>query len=173
VAWRPRHCTIRGSAIVMLSFRPSDEARIKLLKISVALAPHPPLQIVKRGSAPFDLDDWLFEIKHDGFRVIAIRDGGPTRLFTRNGYDISARHRWTVRSPGQVLSLRRLSAINRGLPPLLSDGAPPRQRDGHRRPGGSRGCDDAKIATQPARGVMKGGTPGVFKPGTSLRKSNA
>ena len=52
-----------------------------------------PLQIVKRGRASFDGDDWLFEIKHDGFRVLAIRDGGSTRLFTRNGYDISRRHK--------------------------------------------------------------------------------
>jgi bifunctional non-homologous end joining protein LigD len=51
------------------------------------------LQIVKRARSPFDGDDWLFEIKHDGFRVLAIRDGGTARLFTRNGYDISQRHR--------------------------------------------------------------------------------
>jgi ATP-dependent DNA ligase len=31
-----------------------------------------PLQIVKRVPAPFDGEEWLFEIKHDGFRVIAI-----------------------------------------------------------------------------------------------------
>jgi bifunctional non-homologous end joining protein LigD len=52
-----------------------------------------PLQIVKRCREPFDGDEWLFEIKHDGFRVLAIRDGGSPRLFTRNGYDISRRHR--------------------------------------------------------------------------------
>lgn len=51
-----------------------------------------PLQIVKLARKPFDGGDWLFEIKHDGFRVMAIRDRGPTRLFTRNGYEISARH---------------------------------------------------------------------------------
>lgn len=28
-----------------------------------------PLQIVKLVKAPFDDDDWLFEIEHDGFRV--------------------------------------------------------------------------------------------------------
>jgi bifunctional non-homologous end joining protein LigD len=52
-----------------------------------------PLQIVKRCRAPFDGDECLFEIKHDGFRVLAIRDGGLARLLTRNGYDISRRHR--------------------------------------------------------------------------------
>jgi len=51
-----------------------------------------PLQIVRRARSAFDGDGWLFEIKHDGFRVLAIRDVGPPRLYTRNGYDISRRH---------------------------------------------------------------------------------
>jgi bifunctional non-homologous end joining protein LigD len=55
-----------------------------------------PLQIVKRVPTPFDSEEWLFEIKHDGFRVIAIRDGGPARLCTRNGYDISRRHQHII-----------------------------------------------------------------------------
>jgi hypothetical protein len=37
-----------------------------------------PLQIVKRGRAPFDGDDWLFEIKHDGFRVLAMMPGAQS-----------------------------------------------------------------------------------------------
>src|SRR6476660_3095931 len=51
-----------------------------------------PLQIVKRVKEPFDSNDWLFEIKHDGFRVLAIRNGGSTRLLSRNGHDISRQH---------------------------------------------------------------------------------
>jgi hypothetical protein len=51
-----------------------------------------PLQVVKRVPAPFNSADWLFEVKHDGFRVLAIREGSPPRLYTRNGYDISLRH---------------------------------------------------------------------------------
>jgi bifunctional non-homologous end joining protein LigD len=51
-----------------------------------------PFQIAKRVASSFDGDDWLFEIKHDGFRMLAIRDGRPTRLFTRNRYDFSQRH---------------------------------------------------------------------------------
>jgi bifunctional non-homologous end joining protein LigD len=34
---------------------------------------------------------WLHEIKHDGFRIIAHRDGASVRLLTRDGYDFSAR----------------------------------------------------------------------------------
>jgi bifunctional non-homologous end joining protein LigD len=31
--------------------------------------------------------DWIHEIKHDGFRLMAWRDGERVRLFTRNGND--------------------------------------------------------------------------------------
>ena len=34
---------------------------------------------------------WIHEIKHDGFRIIARRDGERVRLLTRNGYDFSKR----------------------------------------------------------------------------------
>ena len=33
---------------------------------------------------------WIHEIKHDGFRILARRDKGRIRMFTRNGYDFSA-----------------------------------------------------------------------------------
>ena len=35
--------------------------------------------------------EWLHEIKHDGFRLLARRDPAGVRLFTRNGHDCSAR----------------------------------------------------------------------------------
>jgi bifunctional non-homologous end joining protein LigD len=37
--------------------------------------------------------DWIHEIKHDGFRLLARRGAGGVRLFTRNGHD------WTERYP--------------------------------------------------------------------------
>src|SRR5262245_52021715 len=37
-------------------------------------------------------EDWLHEIKHDGFRLAVRRDGGGVRLITRNGHDWSARY---------------------------------------------------------------------------------
>jgi bifunctional non-homologous end joining protein LigD len=36
-------------------------------------------------------DGWLHEIKHDGFRIMARRDGAGVRLFTRKGNDFAAR----------------------------------------------------------------------------------
>jgi ATP dependent DNA ligase-like protein len=35
--------------------------------------------------------DWLHEIKHDGFRIMALRDAAGVRLLTRNGNDFSRR----------------------------------------------------------------------------------
>jgi ATP-dependent DNA ligase len=43
-------------------------------------APHPPI-----GEA------WLHEIKHDGFRVIARKDGTRVRLYSRPGNDLTQR----------------------------------------------------------------------------------
>jgi bifunctional non-homologous end joining protein LigD len=34
---------------------------------------------------------WIHEIKHDGFRILARRDGAGVRLFTRKGNDFTAR----------------------------------------------------------------------------------
>ena len=35
--------------------------------------------------------DWIHEIKHDGFRIIARRNAAGVRLVTRNGYDFADR----------------------------------------------------------------------------------
>jgi ATP-dependent DNA ligase len=35
---------------------------------------------------------WVHEIKHDGYRLMARRDGKRIRLFTRHGYDGSKRY---------------------------------------------------------------------------------
>jgi bifunctional non-homologous end joining protein LigD len=35
--------------------------------------------------------NWLHEIKHDGFRIMALRDAAGVRLITRNGNDFTRR----------------------------------------------------------------------------------
>lgn len=47
-------------------------------------------------------DDWLHEIKFDGYRVLAVIDDGKVRLVTRNGHD------WTARFPEIAAALGRL-----------------------------------------------------------------
>ncbi|MEN0108705.1 MAG: DNA ligase D [Pseudomonas sp.] len=46
--------------------------------------------------------EWVYEIKFDGYRMLARIQGGEVRLFTRNGHD------WTARLPKQVEALRSL-----------------------------------------------------------------
>jgi ATP-dependent DNA ligase len=43
------------------------------------------------AKAPPSGPDWLHEIKHDGFRILARRDAKGVRLYTRNGNDFPAR----------------------------------------------------------------------------------
>ncbi len=42
--------------------------------------------------APFSDPDWIFERKLDGVRAIAVRDGGATRLWSRNDLSLDARY---------------------------------------------------------------------------------
>jgi bifunctional non-homologous end joining protein LigD len=42
--------------------------------------------------APFDGDDWLFEIKWDGYRAIAFIENGKVRLVSRNQNDLTPRY---------------------------------------------------------------------------------
>jgi ATP-dependent DNA ligase len=62
--------------------------------------------------------DWIHEIKHDGYRLMARRDSAGIRLLTRNGHDWSPRYplireavnRLKVRScliDGEAMGLRR------------------------------------------------------------------
>jgi len=47
--------------------------------------------------------DWIYEIKFDGYRVLARIDKGDVTLFTRNG------HNWTAKLKNLVLSLKGLN----------------------------------------------------------------
>ncbi|MCY0386257.1 DNA ligase D [Robbsia sp. Bb-Pol-6] len=46
--------------------------------------------------------DWRYEIKFDGYRILARIDAGDIRLYTRNGHD------WTARMPRQQAALAGL-----------------------------------------------------------------
>jgi bifunctional non-homologous end joining protein LigD len=68
-------------------------SRMHLVQLKNSLKPSDfPLMLAKRVEQPFDNDKWLFELKHDGVRALAIRDGGPARIFARKGTDITARY---------------------------------------------------------------------------------
>ncbi len=42
--------------------------------------------------APFDSPDWVFEGKWDGFRVVAVIEGGHVTLYSRNGQTLSGNY---------------------------------------------------------------------------------
>ena len=42
------------------------------------------------ASKPFDRPGWIFELKYDGFRVLAIRNAANARLLSRRGNDLAA-----------------------------------------------------------------------------------
>ena len=45
----------------------------------------------RSAKAPPTGPDWIHEIKHDGFRILARRDGPTVRLISRNGHDLTYR----------------------------------------------------------------------------------
>ncbi|MGA7870577.1 MAG: DNA ligase D [Candidatus Binatus sp.] len=62
-----------------------------------------PLTLAKTVDESFDNDKWLFEIKYDGVRVLAIREGENTHLYARSGTDITNRY------PEVVLALNSIA----------------------------------------------------------------
>jgi bifunctional non-homologous end joining protein LigD len=56
-----------------------------------------PIEITYRDLAqptkrarPFDDPEWVFELKHDGYRVLALKNGDHLRLMSRRGNDLLA-----------------------------------------------------------------------------------
>src|SRR5450432_538956 len=63
--------------------------------------------IPTRATKPPVGPQWIHEIKHDGYRLIARKRDGRVRLFTRNGFDWSDRY---PRISAAVAALRTASA---------------------------------------------------------------
>ena len=51
---------------------------------------------------PADAEDWAWELKFDGYRMVARKKGAQVQLWTRNGKD------WTAKMPGLAQALGRL-----------------------------------------------------------------
>src|SRR5437763_6758085 len=64
-------------------------ARLKAPRRAVAVEDAEPM-LAETREQPFSKPGWLFELKLDGYRVRAAREGGEARLVTRNGHDIAA-----------------------------------------------------------------------------------
>ena len=50
----------------------------------------------RKANTPPSGPGWIHEIKHDGFRILAQKDGDQVKLITRNGYDFADRYRLIV-----------------------------------------------------------------------------
>jgi len=79
-------------------------------------------------------DDWLFEIKFDGYRAIAAASGGEVRIYTRNALD------WTAKYPAIAQAL--------GIAP--STGVVSRSRPLKRRARSSSVAPEKPLPTLPA-----------------------
>jgi bifunctional non-homologous end joining protein LigD len=54
------------------------------------------------AKAPPSGPGWLHEIKHDGFRIMARRDGAGIRLITRHGNDFTGRFSFIATAVGKL-----------------------------------------------------------------------
>lgn len=70
----------------------NDKPRLKFIR------PMEPVQVEE----PPVSDDWIHEIKYDGFRTQLIRDWAGVRAFSRNGHDWSKRY-WPVVAAAEKL----------------------------------------------------------------------
>ena len=61
----------------------------------------PQLATLVQGPPP-DLSEWMFELKFDGYRLLARIDHGEVKLFTRNGND------WVAKMPRLAQALKEL-----------------------------------------------------------------
>ncbi|MGH7949855.1 MAG: DNA ligase D, partial [Candidatus Binataceae bacterium] len=57
-----------------------------------------PLALARLIDAPFNDDKWLFELKYDGVRALAVRDGDNVRAFARSGAEITETYPEIARS---------------------------------------------------------------------------
>ena len=69
-----------------------------------SMPPTQPLALAMVVEAPPEGEDWLHEIKHDGYRIVARIEEGEVRLISRNGKD------WTKEFPQVARALGRLPA---------------------------------------------------------------
>ncbi len=65
---------------------------------------YPGVQLATLVNAPPEGNEWLHEIKFDGYRLLAFLAGGEVRLRTRNGND------WTQKFPTLYASVAKLKA---------------------------------------------------------------
>jgi bifunctional non-homologous end joining protein LigD len=94
---------------------PADDVRAELERLSARRrrveAEEVEVMLAETRADPFSEPGWLYEIKYDGFRALALRDGAETALFYRRGRNAAELY------PELTNALSRLP-----VPRLLLDG---------------------------------------------------
>jgi bifunctional non-homologous end joining protein LigD len=133
--------TEKSSAISAISEVKSSTAPVKR---PMPAAIHP--MLAESIDKPFDGEDWLFEIKWDGYRAIAFIENGKVKLVSRNQNDLTPRYPELKELPQ---SIHAKTAILDGEVVALDDEGRAsftlmQQRTGFR-PGGKRAAAKADV----------------------------
>ncbi len=91
----PQDSILSGRTVEQLAAGESAEAKIveQLEKLGTPrkrLDPRRLKPMLARTTEPFSADGWLFEIKYDGYRLLAAHADGTATLYSRNGNDLTA-----------------------------------------------------------------------------------
>jgi DNA ligase D-like protein (predicted ligase)/DNA ligase D-like protein (predicted polymerase)/DNA ligase D-like protein (predicted 3'-phosphoesterase) len=89
-----------------ISAAPTAEAEIDLSAAEPATGPPTFIEpmLATLGDRPFTDEDWLYEIKWDGYRVQAILHEGKVRIYTRNGHDAATYFPRLIPAPASWLT---------------------------------------------------------------------
>jgi bifunctional non-homologous end joining protein LigD len=111
---------------------------------SMPVAIHP--MLAESIDLPFDGEEWLFEIKWDGYRAVAFIEAGKVRLASRNQNDLTPRYPELKDLPQLVKA--KTAILDGEVVALDADGRASfslmQQRTGFR-PGGRRGATNADV----------------------------
>jgi bifunctional non-homologous end joining protein LigD len=96
--------TRRSMDEIAVDARPEEETKAPGKAISKLMADYPDVELATLVDAPPEGEQWLHEIKFDGYRLLAFLADGEVRLRTRNGND------WTRKFPSLYASVAKLKA---------------------------------------------------------------
>ena len=96
--------TRRSMDEIAVDAPPEQETEAPGKAISKLLSDYPNVELATLVDAPPEGEQWLHEIKFDGYRLLAFLADGEVRLRTRNGND------WTRKFPSLYASVAKLKA---------------------------------------------------------------
>jgi bifunctional non-homologous end joining protein LigD len=80
---------------------------------------------LSRRPAPFDHPEWVFELKYDGFRSLAVIHNGRTELISRNGHPFNSfvdlRKAMTAPGDGKTVLDEEIVCLDRRGRPQFND----------------------------------------------------